>query len=529
MEEGDARRADALLLRSVLETTNQGVWLLDADDRTTFVNARMADMLGCDVRQAIGRSPLDFMDAEWGPVFAAHVEQCRAGQARHIEVRFTRRDGTSMWAFVDASPVIDDEGQVAGALAMVTDVTARIEADQARQRLEDQLRQAQKMEAIGRLAGGVAHDFNNVLSVILSYAELSLGDLKPSDPIRDNLEEIHKAAKRAAGLTRQLLMFGRQQVLEPRVLDLNDVLADVDKMLRRVLGADIDLVCVPATGLGYVRADVGSLEQVLMNLVVNARDAMPTGGKLTLETANVTLDEDDARAHPGATPGPHVMLAVTDTGIGMDRATLARVFEPFFTTKPKGKGTGLGLSTVFGIVQQSEGTVWVYSERGKGTTFKVYLPRVDGEVEPRRPAVPPATIRGAETVLLVDDDDDVRVAARSILQRNGYRVIDVRNAGEALLVAERHPQPIHLLLTDVVMPQMSGPQLALRLASSRPEMKVLCMSGYTDDSIVRHGVLAGEIAFLQKPVTPATLGRRVREVLDGALGPSQAADATRTG
>jgi CheY-like chemotaxis protein len=289
----------------------------------------------------------------------------------------------------------------------------------------------------------------------------------------------------------------------------------MDKMLQRILGADVDLVSLPTQPLGRVRADPSSVEQVIMNLVVNARDAMPTGGQLTMETGNVVLDEAYAKAHLGVKPGPHVMLAVTDTGTGIDDVTQRRIFEPFFTTKEKGKGTGLGLSTVFGIVQQSGGSVWVYSEVGKGTTFKVYLPRVDDAVDVVRTVMPPETLHGSETILLVEDDDQVRTVARGILGRSGYHVIEARNAGEALLHSEKYPAAIHLLLSDVVMPQMSGPELAKRLASSRPQMKVLCMSGYTDDSIVRHGVLEARIAYLQKPITPEALTTRVREVLDG--------------
>jgi len=392
-------------------------------------------------------------------------------------------------------------------LAMGRDITERL-------RMEEQLRQSQKMEAVGKLAGGIAHDFNNVLSVILSYADMLVADLKPGEPMRDDIEEIRKAGARAAELTRQLLMFSRQQVLEPKVLDLNEVLTSMDKMLQRILGADVDLVSLPTQRIGRVRVDPSSIEQVIMNLVVNARDAMPMGGKLTMETDNVLLDEAYARDHLGVTPGPHVMLAVTDTGTGIDKATLTRMFEPFFTTKPAGKGTGLGLSTVFGIVNQSGGSVWVYSELGKGTTFKIYLPRVDEAVDVVHAVVVPTTVRGSETILLVEDDDQLRVVARGILGRSGYHVIEARNAGEALLHSEKHPGVIHLLLSDVIMPQMSGPELAKRLANARPRMKVLCMSGYTDDSIVRHGVLEAHIAFLQKPITPETLTTKVREVLD---------------
>jgi two-component system cell cycle sensor histidine kinase/response regulator CckA len=398
---------------------------------------------------------------------------------------------------------------------------------EASRRLEEQLRQSQKMEAVGRLAGGVAHDFNNALSVILSYGDLLLADMKPGEPMRGDVEEIRNAGLRAADLTRQLLMFSRQQMIEPKVLDLNDVLTSMDKMLQHILGADVDLVSLPTKSLGRVRVDPGNMDQVIMNLVVNARDAMPTGGKLTMETGNVVLDEAYAQEHLGVTPGPHVMLAVTDTGTGIDAATLPRIFEPFFTTKESGRGTGLGLSMVFGIVQQSGGSVWVYSEPGKGTTFKIYLPRVDTAVDAVRSLAAPANLRGSETILLVEDDDHVRVVARGILGRNGYHVIEARDASEALLHSESHAGTIHLLLSDVVMPQMSGPELAKRLAQIRPNVRVLCMSGYTDDSIVRHGVLEAHIAYLQKPFTPETLTTKVREVLDASYGRPPTEEALR--
>jgi CheY-like chemotaxis protein len=361
----------------------------------------------------------------------------------------------------------------------------------------------------------VAHDFNNVLSVILSYGEFILADLKPGDPLRADIEEISKAAARAAGLTRQLLMFSRQEVVEAKVLDLHEVLTNMERMIQRILGEDVELVVVAPASTGRVKVDPSHIEQVILNLVVNARDAMPTGGKLSIELANVVLDADYAHNHLPVKAGPHLMLAISDTGSGMDRETQARIFEPFFTTKDKGKGTGLGLSTVFGIVQQSGGSIWVYSEPGRGTTFKVYLPRVDADVDVPKPLLVPATLRGTETVLLVEDEEQVRAVVLSILRRQGYNVIVAQNAGEALLLCERHPEHIDLLLTDVVMPQMSGPELAKRLGTTRPEMKVLCMSGYTDDSIIRHGVLETGVAFIQKPITPGPLTRKVREVLDG--------------
>jgi signal transduction histidine kinase len=389
----------------------------------------------------------------------------------------------------------------------------RERAEQLLRKAEDQLRQSQKMEAIGRLAGSVAHDFNNLLSVILSYSALLLRDLKAVDPIRNDIESIKKAGERAADLTRQLLAFSRQQVLAPRLVDLNAVVHETEKMLGRLLGEDIQLVTHYSPDLSQTRVDPGQIDQVVLNLVLNARDAMPEGGKLSIETRNVTLDASYTNEHFGVTPGPHVMLAISDTGEGMDKATQARIFEPFFTTKERGKGTGLGLSTVFGIVKQSGGNIWVYSEPGGGTTFKVYFPVGDGTDDVLE-FVEPESLDGTETVLLVEDQDEVRLVAQEILRRCGYHVIMARNAGEALLTCERHPRTIHLLLTDVVMPQMSGRELAERLASVRPDMKVLYMSGYTENAIVHHGILDSGIAYLQKPLVPELLARRVREVLD---------------
>jgi two-component system cell cycle sensor histidine kinase/response regulator CckA len=381
--------------------------------------------------------------------------------------------------------------------------------------LESQLRQSQKMEAVGRLAGGIAHDFNNILSVILTCGQFLLDDMKTVDPARADVEEIRKAAERAAGLTRQLLMFSRQQVLEPKVVDLTAVTANLEHMLRRVLGEDVELVLLNEPNLGRVRVDLGSIEQLIMNLAVNARDAMPTGGKLTIATTNESSDGTLMHVQPvGAVPGRQVVLAVTDTGTGMDAATQARIFEPFFTTKEVGKGTGLGLSTAFGIVEQSNGTIHVQSESGKGTTFSISLPYVDAALD--APAVEPKeAFGGTETILLVEDDDQVRAVARAILQRHGYRVIEIRAAAEALAYCQTCPDLISLLLTDVVMPQMSGPELGRQLVAVRPKLKVLCMSGYTDDSIVRHGVMQTHIAFLPKPFTSQSLTRKVREVLDG--------------
>jgi signal transduction histidine kinase/ActR/RegA family two-component response regulator len=394
------------------------------------------------------------------------------------------------------------------------ELNERERAEAALRRSEEQLRQAQKMEAIGRLSGSVAHDFNNLLSVILSYSDLVLSELKAVDPLRADVESIKKAGENAADLTHQLLAFSRQQVLAPRIVDLNATLVESERMLRRLIGEDIEFVTHYARSVSRVKVDPGQVDQVLLNLVINARDAMPDGGKLTIETKDVMLDEEYVDEHLGVVGGAHVMLAVSDTGFGMDKQTQARIFEPFFTTKELGKGTGLGLSTVFGIVKQSQGHIWVYSEPGGGTTFKVYLPVCEGvEIEVHE-AIAPTTLQGTETVLLVEDQEDVRRVAHAILRRYGYHVIEARNAGEALLSCERHPRTIHLLLTDVVMPQLSGRELAERLLAIRPEMKVLYMSGYTENVIVHHGILDSGLAYLQKPIVPEGLARRVREVLD---------------
>jgi predicted ATPase/signal transduction histidine kinase len=385
--------------------------------------------------------------------------------------------------------------------------------------LESRLRHSQKMEAIGRLAGGVSHDFNNLLCVILSYTHMMSGGLHADDPLRSDLDEIRRAGERAADLTRQLLAFSRQQVLQPRALDLNLVVSGVEKMMARLLGADIELVQLLAPSLWTTRADPGQLEQVLINLAVNARDAMPTGGTLTIETRNVELDDDHACNHAGVTPGPHVMLAVTDTGSGMNRDTQARIFEPFFTTKETGKGTGLGLATVLGIVQQSGGHISVDSEPGRGTRFQVFLPRHAGIAEAAPTTAPvPVSTYGSETILLVEDNDGVRVAARLILQRHGYAVLEAGGPGEALLVCEQHQGEIQLLLTDVVMPRMTGPELAGRIAATRPGIRLLFMSGYSDASITAGGLGDQPAAFLQKPLTPDLLARKVREVLDSGKG-----------
>jgi two-component system cell cycle sensor histidine kinase/response regulator CckA len=395
------------------------------------------------------------------------------------------------------------------ALVIAQDITER-------KRLEEQLYQSQKMEAVGRLAGGMAHDFNNILMVIIGYSEFLLDRYRDElDPLHKELEQIRRAGERAAALTHQLLAFSRKQVLQPQVLDLNLVVADMVKMLQRLIGEDIDLNIVFEPALGHVEADPNQIEQVILNLVVNARAAMPQGGKLTIETANVELDEMYAHWHPEAKAGSYVMLAVSDTGYGMDAATKAHLFEPFFTTKAQGQGTGLGLATVYGIIKQSGGDIWVYSEPGHGATFKIYLPRIEesGGAPQSNPARA-ELLQGWETILLVEDDDGVRELLRTLLQSSGYSVLAAANGGEALLICEKYPGPIHLLITDVVMPHMSGHELVERLTLLRPGLRALYISGYTDEAVVHYGMLEPGPFFLQKPFTQADLKHKVRKVLD---------------
>jgi two-component system cell cycle sensor histidine kinase/response regulator CckA len=439
------------------------------------------------------------------------AELMRTGAFAPVELELVRGDGTRLWVLAGAALLEEDQ-----IITFIVDLTARKATEEALRKSEAQGRQTQKMEAIGGLAAGVAHDFNNLLSVILGHSLMLSRDLRPGDPMRDGLEEITSAGKSAAELTAQLLAFGRRQVLQPRVLDLGGIVRKLEKMIRRLIGEDIQLEVIAAPDLGNALIDPGQLEQVLMNLVVNARDAMPKGGKLTIETVNRSLDETYVAAHEGSRCGPHVMLAVKDTGTGMDAETQKRIFEPFFTTKEAGKGTGLGLSTVFGIVEQSGGTVSVSSEVRGGTTMTIHFPRTDREKDHTEVKTgETAVVRGGtETILLVEDDARVRHVTRAILRPLGYDVIDAENGGDALLVCEQHAATIDLLLTDVIMPRMSGRALAERLQVLRPKMKVIFVSGYTDDSIIQHGVLAPGIAFLQKPIQPDDLARKVREVLD---------------
>jgi PAS domain S-box-containing protein len=497
-------------LRKAVDTSGEVIFMTDREGVFTFVNPEFTRLYGYTEQEVVVRK--------------ATPRVLKSGQSSHEddaifwktilnklvvkkELVNKSKDGRLVNIESSVSPILDEQGDIAGFLAIQRDITER-------RQLELQLAQSQKMEAVGRLAGGVAHDFNNLLTVISGYAELLLDGTSSGNPTRTSLEEIRKAGERAAALTRQLLAFSRQQVLAPQVLDLNAAIAEMDKMLRRLIGEDIDLVILPGANVGRIKADPGQIEQVIMNMAVNARDAMPEGGKLTIEAANVDLDGSYAQRDTEAAPGRYVMLAVTDNGSGMDQETQARIFEPFFTTKAQGKGTGLGLATVYGIVKQSGGFIWVYSELGQGTTFKIYLPRVEeiaAAVEPVRAR--PAPHRGSETILVVEDEEALRSLIRTVLEANGYTVLAASGGIEALGICKIQSCAIHLVLTDVVMPQMTGRELVKRMASLRPETKVLYMSGYTDNAMVHHGVLDGGTPFLQKPFTPDALARKVREVL----------------
>jgi len=485
--------------------------MLDPRGHVASWNAGAEHIKGYKAREIIGKHFSVFYEsaAVVSGVPEASLETAlRTGRAEDEGFR-VRKDGTRFWASVVLSPIFDGAGELIGFAEISRDLTER-------RNLEHQLHQAQKMEAIGSLAAGVAHDFNNLLSIILSYSELLAADLKQGDPMRADLQEIKAAGLLAVTLTRQLLAFSRQQVLQPRIVDLSVVVLGLEKMLRRLIGEDIELTCGCGQLLGKVLVDPGQVEQVIINLAINARDAMPEGGKLRIETKEVELDQAYASDHVGVTPGPHILLSVTDNGTGMDVLTQSRMFDPFFTTKEVGKGTGLGLATVFGIVRQSGGSIWVSSALGEGTSVQVYLPMADRSAVVRASAAPPneGSLNGTETILLVEDDERLRVLARTILARYGYTVLDARGGGDALLLCEQFTAPIHLLLTDVVMPRMSGRKLAERLLLERPEMKVIYMSGYTDDAVVRHGVFHSTLAFVEKPITPEALARKLRECLD---------------
>ena len=510
----ERRRAETALLNTtdtlsaLIQASPLAILAFDPAGKVTTWSAAAEHLFGWRASEVVGHS-LPAIAPDQQRTFQEHHLAVLQGQSFiDLEVHWQRRDGKPVILSLALAPLYGGLSEVRGVMVLAADLTER-------KKLESQLRQSQKMEAVGQLAGGVAHDFNNLLTAIIGYTSL-LMKASPTGQQREDLLEIDRAAARATELTQQLLAFSRRQMLQPTLLDLNAVLSDTMRMLGRLLGEHIELAILPDSGLGVVRADRGQIEQVIINLAVNARDAMDGGGKLILETRNVTLDRDYASHHPGAVEGDFVMLAVTDSGIGMSADTQARIFEPFFTTKERGKGTGLGLSTVYGIIKQTGGTIYVYSEPDRGTTFKIYLPRVMAAPSPTiPPALPkPASVRGAETVLVVEDEEGVRSLTCRVLRTYGYTVLEAENGGEALLIAEQHPTPIHILLTDVVLPRMSGRKLAERLLRESSTLRVLYMSGYTDGSIVTHGALEPGTAFIQKPFTPEGLAQKLREVLD---------------
>src|SRR5438552_4749431 len=494
--------------RSLVDGVRDVIFALSPGGEVTSLNPAFEEMTGFPPAEWVGRPFEAFVHPDDVPLALDLFGRVLQGEPRPtIQFRILTRAGTYRVAEFSATAQLRD-GRLTGILGIGRDVTERLG-------LEQQLRQAQKMEAVGRLAGGIAHDFNNILTAITGHADLLLEDLGHHDPRRADVDEIRRSAERAAGLTRHLLAFSRQQVLQPKVVDLNALVLDMDKLLRRLIGEDVELATVLDPTLGRVTADPGQLEQVIVNLAVNARDAMPQGGKLTLETRNIDLDSSYTLEHSLVKPGPYVQLTVSDSGIGMDEETQAHAFEPFFTTKPRGQGTGLGLAMVYGTVKQSGGFIWVYSEPGHGATFKIYLPRVDAAVESTAPPAPvERPPRGSETVLLAEDEPAVRAIAQQALERQGYTVLAAPSGADALALAAQHGATIHLLLTDVVMPGMSGRDLADRLTAQRPGIRVLYSTGYTDNAIVRHGMLEPGLAYLQKPFRPDALVRKVRDVLD---------------
>ena len=502
--------------RAIFEQAAIGMADSSLDARFIRLNQRFCEIMGYSRQELLG---LTFREITH-PDDLARDEQLVAQLLRGerssfaVEKRYLRKDGGVVWANLMLSLHRSPSGDPLHFVAVVEDITGQKRAEDERRYLERQLLQAQKMESVGRLAGGVAHDFNNHLTVINGYCAMLLNEMGPGDPQREQVEEILLAGNRAATLTQQLLAFSRKQVAEPRVISLNDVAAEAGKMLSRLIGDDIEIVTHFDPGLGAVVADPSQVNQVLMNLAINARDAMPDGGRIVIETSNTYLDEGYAAQHAGVEPGPYALLSITDTGAGMTQEVMQHIFEPFFTTKGMGVGTGLGLSTVYGIVKQAGGWIWVYSEPGKGSTFKVYLPRAGGTPEPFPAPVSAAeTLRGTETVLVVEDQAEVRKLTLAMLESQGYRLLEAANGSEALSLCERYPGPIHLLITDVVMPGMTGKELATLLLALRPSLKTLYTSGYTADAIVHQGMLDPGVAYLPKPFSPAQLAAKVREVL----------------
>ena len=501
------RRANEKKYRQIVEHAPEGIWIVDPDNRTSFANPKLAQMLGWSEEKMAGKSLFDFLDEEDRQSAGENLACCRRGVAVQFDLKLRTQEGHDLRTRASTLPLFDEAGQYTGALALIFDQTEQ-------KLLEGQQQQAQKLQALGQLAAGVAHGLNNFLTVINGYTELLLGKVPRSNPMHESVAQIKKAAEQAASLVAPLLAFSQGQILWARAVDLNEVVTEVEKTLRGQLGEDIRLATLLSPSLGSVKADPEQLRQVLMILATNARDAMRSGGSLMIETQNVDLDESYAAKHLGVKPGPYVHLTVSDSGMGMSAETLAHLFEPFFTTKAPGQGSGLGLASAYGFVQQSGGSIRVESELGKGSTIHLYLPRLGETVplpEEEKPAV--TTLRGTETILVVEDQEEIRKLAQMVLKSYGYKVVVAENGWEALLYSERHAGPIHLMLTDVAMPGMTGQELADRLKPLRPEMKVAFMSGYIENGTVQPGALEAGAGFLAKPFSPEALATKVREVL----------------